>query len=164
MKILLDAIQFAHRAVDTVIVHGGLYDGDRCRLIDARDRLAAAAAKVLGVDEAAAFLEASPDYRIDQPHPAVGVGAKPAKEDCPLLWRGQAVFWQSGKGIAYRSLPGLWRERGKAMREERRGRCGMKAKKSRKPLLSDEDRRLLWAVLFVLGVLGLTVLVALWLR
>ncbi len=40
----------------------------------------------------------------------------------------------------------------------------MKAKKSRKPLLSDEDRRLLWAVLFVLGVLGLTVLVALWLR
>ena len=76
MKILLEAIQFAHCAVDTVIVHGGLYDGDRCRLMDARDRLAGAVAKVLGVDEAAAFLEASPDYRIDPAHPEVGVGRK----------------------------------------------------------------------------------------
>ncbi len=46
----------------------------------------------------------------------------------------------------------------------RRGRCGMKAKKSRKPLLTDEDRRLLWAVLFVAAVLAATVLIALWLR
>ena len=119
MKILLEAIQFAHCAVDTVIVHGGLYDGDRCRLMDARDRLAGAVAKVLGVDEAVEFLSAPPDYRIDQPHPAVGVGAKPAKEDCPCMARA-SCFWQSGKGIAYRSLPGLWRERGKAMREERK--------------------------------------------
>ena len=69
MKILLDAIQFAHCAVDTVIVHGGLYDGDRCRLMDARDRLAGAVAKVLGVDEAVEFLSAPPDYRIDPAHP-----------------------------------------------------------------------------------------------
>ncbi len=40
----------------------------------------------------------------------------------------------------------------------------MKAKKGRKPILSDEDRRLLWALLFVLGVLAATMLVAFWLR
>ncbi len=99
MKILLDAIQFAHRAVDTVIVHGGLYDGDRCRLMDARDRLAGAVAKVLGVDEAVEFLSAPPDYRIDQPHPAVGVGAKPAKEDCPRCYgEGKLFFGNQEKG------------------------------------------------------------------
>ena len=43
--------------------------------MDARDRLAGAVAKVLGVDEAVEFLSAPPDYRIDQPHPAVEKGS-----------------------------------------------------------------------------------------
>ena len=69
MKVLLEAMHFACQRMDAVILSAGLYDQDRCRLIEARDRLADAVGFVLGKDEAQAFLYQPDGYRrVDPPH------------------------------------------------------------------------------------------------
>ena len=69
MKILLDAMRFAYLRLDTVILTRTLDEQAQCRLIEARDTLAEAAAYVMGGDEAQKFFTAGDGYRrIDPPH------------------------------------------------------------------------------------------------
>ncbi len=74
MKILLDEIQWAYPRLDSVILHAGLYEQDRCRLIEVRDGLAEAVAQVLGPGDAQEFLQKGVQaFRLDPRDAHVGM-------------------------------------------------------------------------------------------